>query len=231
MASDDDEPVRRVRWRAFCSARLSGRDVLLLPIRETPTFEFSTEMAAESAAVESLLNQGFGPDRHARTVYRLRETPAPAALRFVARHHGGLAATLRFWPVVIGNHAPALLLGPLAVAARLRGHGIGGGPLAHGLGRVATAGWRLCLVVGKPAYYAPFGFEPAQPWGLALPGPVDVTQFQLVALGTEPLARLLPAGNRGVLPWRSHRCSAMTVIAAPPSLERIVIERNAPWRT
>ena len=217
MASDD-EPARRVRWRASFSARLSGRDVFLLPIHETPMFEFSTEMAAESAAVESLLNQGFGPDRHARTVYRLRENPVPAALRFVARDRGGLVATLRFWPIVIGNHTPALLLGPLAVAAHLQGHGIGRGLLAHGLERVAMAGWRLCLVVGKPAYYAPFGFEPAQPWGLALPGPVDVTQFQLVALGTEPLARLLPAGNRRVLPWRSHRSSGMTVIAAASSL-------------
>lgn len=179
-------------------------------------FNISTETAADEGAVESLLDQGFGTDRHSRTVYRLRLGPAPTDLSFVTRGPDGLVATLRFWPVGIDDKIPALLLGPLAVDGALRGRGIGRRLITHGLEAATAQGWRLCLVVGAPAYYAPFGFEMARPWGLTLPGPVDIEQFQVKALGAAGLTGLIPARTQALRPWRSVRCSGMINHPAPP---------------
>ena len=76
---------------------------------------------ADHAAIEDLLDRAFGGDRLARPSYRLRRRADPVAgLGFVAWDGGRLVGTLRFWPVVIGGAAQALLLGPLAVDAAYR---------------------------------------------------------------------------------------------------------------
>jgi predicted N-acetyltransferase YhbS len=42
-------------------------------------------------------------------------------------------------------------------------------------------------VVGEPAYYGPYGFVPAAPAGLILPGPVDPRRFQVLELASGAL--------------------------------------------
>ncbi len=109
-------------------------------------------------------------------------------LRFVAlARDGGLLGSLRFWPVRIGR-VRALLLGPLAVEPALQGAGIGRGLVGHGLARDKRAGARLCVVVGEPAYYAPFGFRNAGAAGLILPGPVEPERFQVLEITPDALA-------------------------------------------
>lgn len=177
-------------------------------------FTISQETAADHGAIESLLDQGFGPDRQTKTVYRLRLGAPVPELSFTARCEDRFAGTLRFWPVCIGAATPALLLGPLAVAGDLQGRGIGRGLVAHGLETAAAEGWRLCLVVGRPDYYTPFGFEPALPWNLALPGPVDADRFQVRALSGGDLAALLPATDRQVSTRRWVRGGGLAVRSA-----------------
>ncbi len=94
---------------------------------------------------------------------------------------GGLLGSLRFWPIRIGP-APALLLGPVAVEPALQGAGIGRGLVRHGLARAQRSGERICVVVGAPAYYAPFGFRNAGAHGLILPGPVAPERFQVLEI-------------------------------------------------
>lgn len=144
-------------------------------------FEIIPERPQDAAPLEPLLDRTFGLDRRRKTVYRLREGVEPIeALRFVAVDpDGGLLASLRFWPVRIGA-ARALLLGPLAVEPVLQGLGIGRALVRHGLAQARRLGERICLVVGEPDYYGPFGFTNAAAAGLILPGPVDSHRFQVL---------------------------------------------------
>jgi predicted N-acetyltransferase YhbS len=170
----------------------------------------TNETSTDHCSIDHLVESGFGPDRHRLTVYRLRLAPPDPNLGFVARDGEEIVGTLRFWPVTVGPSTQALLLGPLAVAPECQGNGIGKQLVRHGLEQVTTAGWRLCLVVGGPNYYAPFGFEPAAPWGLALPGPVDMARFQVRSLGEAALNEELPSGNRMVQPWSWVRGGGLT---------------------
>ena len=154
-------------------------------------FKILHERSGDDSLIEPLLDRCFGFDRHHKTVYRLRERVAPVEkLAFVAlATDGGLLGSLRFWPVRIGA-APAILLGPLAVEPALQGAGIGRGLLRHGLTRAKRLGARICVVVGAPDYYAPFGFENAAGHGLILPGPVEPERFQVL--------EIVPGALRGV---------------------------------
>ena len=147
------------------------------------------ERPADDSLIEPLLDRCFGFDRHHKTVYRLREGLAPMGnLSFAAvASDDGLLGSLRFWPIRIGA-AAAILLGPLAVEPALQGVGIGRGLLRHGLTRAKRGGARICVVVGAPGYYAPFGFANAARHGLILPGPVEPERFQVLEIAPGALA-------------------------------------------
>ncbi len=70
----------------------------------------------------------------------------------------------------------------------LAGDGIGRGLVGHGLARAKRAGAGLCVIVGEPAYYAPFGFRNASAAGLILPGPVEPERFQVLEIVPGALA-------------------------------------------
>ena len=152
------------------------------------TYDIVPERPQDAALILPLLDHAFGPERQAKTVYRLREGLAPlAALSCVAvDRQAALLASLRFWPVLIGD-APAILLGPLAVDPELRGQGIGRALVRHGLGQAKALDHRLCLVVGEADYYEPFGFVNAGERGIVLPGPVDPQRFQVLAMADAAL--------------------------------------------
>jgi len=133
-------------------------------------FDLAPERATDSVAVESLLDVAFGPDRRVKRSYAFREGEAPVAeLCWLIRDGGRIVGSIRYWPVRAGGR-PALLLGPLAVAPDRRGEGIGKALVDATLDRAAAAGHGLVLLVGEPVYYARFGFEPAAPRGLVMPG-------------------------------------------------------------
>ena len=56
---------------------------------------------------------------------------------------------------------PAVGLAPLAVAADIRRHGVGGALVRRGLALLAERGEQLVFVLGDPAYYHRFGFDAA----------------------------------------------------------------------
>jgi predicted N-acetyltransferase YhbS len=146
------------------------------------------ERPCDGAAIDHLLDHAFGANRHERTVYRLRLGPPIAELAFVALAEGALVGSLRFWPVQLDGGAGGVLLGPLAVDPALRGQGIGKALVRHGLEAARRGGHGLCLVSGDPGYYGPFGFAPADPLGLVLPGPVTPGHFQVKELSPGWLA-------------------------------------------
>lgn len=136
-----------------------------------------------AAAIERLLDLTFGPDRHDKTVYRLRDGIAPApGLSFVIENHDGLAATLRFWPVALPDGRAALLLGPIAVRPDLAGRGFGRALMRHGIEAARAQGWPAILLVGDEPYYGRLGFTRAAAEKLELPGPVELGRFLAMEL-------------------------------------------------
>lgn len=143
-----------------------------------------SEQPRHAAPIEALLEESFGPDRHKKTVYRLREGVEPIAdLCLVAEEEDGfLRGTLRFWPVDIlsddtGERIEALLLGPIAVHGGLRKTGVGTLLMTEGLAKARSLGHRIVLLVGDEPYYSRFGFRRALAEPLRLPGPVDLERF------------------------------------------------------
>lgn len=158
------------------------------------------EQPAHAGAIEALLDRSFGPKRNAKTVYKLRRGVAPVAdLCFVAlEDNGGLAGTIRYWPITIGGGLRALLLGPIAIAEHHRGDGLGGRLIRESLARAAELGHRVVLLVGDEPYYARFGFTRDKTLGLRLPGPVDLDRF--LGLELQPGALAGVTGRVGRAP-------------------------------
>lgn len=146
-------------------------------------FSLAPERAEDALAIDTLMDHAFGANRLERTVYKLRLGAPAEGLSFVARQDdGAFLGSIRFWPVQMDRGVGGVLLGPLAVEPHLRGKGVGKALVGHGLAAAARMGHGLCLVSGDPDYYGPFGFVPADPLGLRLPGPVTQGHFQVKEL-------------------------------------------------
>jgi predicted N-acetyltransferase YhbS len=151
------------------------------------SFTITSETAGDAAEVEALLDQCFGLARRTKTTYRLREGErAVPGLSLVARDRSGrLVGANSFWELRIGDAgAPALLLGPLAVAPDLQGIGIGRTLMRRGIANAQDLGHRLIILVGDEPYYGRVGFRQVPPEQLLLPGPVDPAR--LLYLELEP---------------------------------------------
>lgn len=161
------------------------------------------ERGWDVAARETLLDAAFGETRFAKTCERLREGRKPAKhLALVALDDGELVATLRFWHVDAGG-APALMLGPLAVAESHRALGLGGDLMRLGLRRARMLGHRAVILVGDEPYYRRFGFRRDLTRGLVMPGPVAAERF----LGLELVEGAL-AGARGMVVATGEKAAA-----------------------
>lgn len=176
----------------------------------------TTEDARHDAVIESLLDASFGPDRFAKTAYRLRDGVEPIKdLCLVAIDHDDfgnetLEGTIRYWPITIGGTVPALLLGPIAVTPKWQGGGLGSKLIRMSLNKAAAAGHRIVLLVGDAPYYNRFGFTRDLARPLALPGPVDPDRF----LGLE----MVPGALDGVtgMVGRADPAGMEAAIPAPP---------------
>ena len=72
--------------------------------------------ADDYAEIGQLHDRVFGPGALTRTAYRIREgLPYHTQWCRLARHGDLLIASVRFTPIRIGAHGPALMLGPLMV--------------------------------------------------------------------------------------------------------------------
>jgi predicted N-acetyltransferase YhbS len=142
--------------------------------------------AVPHAAVERLLDHAFGPDRHARTAYRLRAGTQPLPdLSFAATEGGALLGTIQCWPVRFvaddGRAVPLVLVGPVAVTPARQQGGLGRRLMRAALAGADARGLDLMLI-GDPEYYGRFfGFSADRTGGWRLPGPVE--RHRLLARG------------------------------------------------
>lgn len=135
-------------------------------------FQLDTQKPGHAADIEPLLDGAFGPNRQNKQSYTYRDGIEDLpGLRFVALEEDALIGTIRFWPVLIGaTAASAILLGPLGVQKGRQGEGIGAALIEHGLQAAREQGHQICLLVGPLTYYGRFGFAPAEPHGILMPG-------------------------------------------------------------
>ncbi len=164
-----------------------------LPASPSPISLVSIEAEApdDSPAIEALLDEAFGADRHKKQSYRFRQHVGPVeALCLVARNRGRVVGTIRQWPVAITG-APAgtsaLLLGPVGVAADRRKERIGDRLMRESLRLADELGYAVVLLVGDLSYYGRFGFRAAAAHGLFMPGE-DPRRLQVLELDPGALA-------------------------------------------
>ena len=163
-----------------------------------------------AAAIEALLDRGFGTYRRRKRSYVFRRgVPRAAGLCLVALVDGKLAGSIRYWPIVIGEERqPGLLLGPLAVDPEFRNLGIGTRLMQESLIRAAALDHRVVLLVGDPGFYERFGFTPAIARDIVMPGesPQRLMCRALVRNGLDGVSGY-------VQPWRSLRGRRLTQAA------------------
>lgn len=137
-------------------------------------------LPAHEAAVEDLLDRAFGPDRRARTAYKVRGSAcAVPALGFVATEGDAVVGSIQCWPVALHRDddaaAPLVMVGPVAVAPDRQRGGLGRLLTAAALDAAAATGddGALCLI-GDPEYYGRFfGFSADRTGRWRLPGPFE----------------------------------------------------------
>ena len=135
--------------------------------------ELRAEAPEDAPAVDALIERAFGPGRYAKAAERLREGNAPRLdLSVTAWADGEVVGTARLWPVRIGE-APALLLGPVAVAPERRGAGLAQAMALEACLRGTAVGAGLIVLVGEERLFGPLGFFVPEAGRVVLPGPVD----------------------------------------------------------
>jgi predicted N-acetyltransferase YhbS len=176
---------------------------------EAAPFSIRAERTTDIRAREALLDASFGEGRHVRTCQRLRDGRVPAeGLSFTAERDGRVVGTVRLWHVSAAG-IPALVLGPLAVAASCRTLGIGAALMRHALKDAAARGHGAIILRGDPDYYARFGFSAARTGDLALPGPFE--RERLLAIELRPGALdeasgiIVATGAKARRPRARHR--------------------------
>jgi predicted N-acetyltransferase YhbS len=153
------------------------------------------ERPADVEAREALLDDAFGDTRTRKTSQRLREGRLPAeGLSLIAADGERVIGTARLWNVACGGGQPALLLGPVAVAADYRSRGIGAALVRRSLREAGRLGHGAVILVGDAPYYSRFGFAAEKTGALWLPGPFE--RRRLLALELVPGAL---GGARGMI--------------------------------
>jgi len=158
----------------------------------------------DPALIEEVLDAAFGPDRFARTAYKVREgTEWLPGLSFAALDEGDhLAGTIQCWPVALtdatGRRHPMIMVGPVAVLPGLQGTGFGKALVTASLTAIDPRAPLPQVMIGDADYYGRFfGFSAAHTGGWKLPGAWDPAR--LLCRTANPA--VLPA--EGMLgPWR-----------------------------
>jgi len=156
------------------------------------------ERPEEYRAVEELTREAFwnlnvpGCDEH-YLLHTLRRHPDfIPELDFVATLNGELAGSIVYARSAVetsgGQKRETLTFGPLSVLPAYQKRGVGSALVRCSLKEAAALGYGAVLIYGDPAYYARFGFRPAEAFGIATAEGSFHPALQALELVTNALA-------------------------------------------
>jgi putative acetyltransferase len=140
----------------------------------------------------------FGSDEEPDIVVAVRDEVGSFAL--VAEEDGEVVGHVQFSRAWVGETA-VLALGPVGVLPDRQGGGIGSDLISAGLEEARSRGEAAVILLGDPAFYPRFGFEPGPSFGLANPfAGVRPDGFEIAEEDFQ-VAVLVGAPLRGPVRW------------------------------
>ena len=134
---------------------------------------FRLEKKSDSDCVEVLIKQCFPKSSEKRAVSILRKTKSwKSEYCFVAEDEGIIIGSIRFSNVVLPSGSKTVMLGPLSVAEKYRGKGVGQTLVENAL-HILAGHQDGVLVVGNEEYYEAYGFETYVVENLRLKGEIN----------------------------------------------------------
>jgi putative acetyltransferase len=150
------------------------------------------EIAADADAVRRVHALAFAPSAgEARLVDGLRVEGANVPdLCLVAEEGRDVVGHVMLSRAALGSGHVVLVLAPVAVAPERQGAGIGSALVREALARAGETRYGLVVLLGHPAYYPRFGFEPAGALGVESPDDVPSEAWMAYRLPSyEPAMR------------------------------------------
>lgn len=145
-----------------------------------------TEIGVDAAGIDSLLRRCFATAAEAELVQQLREDGLLTLGVVATDDEGQVLGYAAFSPVTLqGEDKQWVGLAPLAVDESVRGKGIGKQLVYEGLDTLNEFGYAAVVVLGDPAFYGRFGFEPAARHHLHCQWPGSEAAFQLYKLADD----------------------------------------------
>jgi putative acetyltransferase len=142
--------------------------------------EIREEFPADVPSIRDVNTRAFGRDQEANIVDALRSNGA-VLLSLVAVEEEGVVGHVMYSRATIGEVSGAAL-GPMAVLPERQRQGIGGELVKTGTERLRKAGCPFLIVVGHPAFYPRFGFQPASAHGISCEWRVPDEAFMIIVL-------------------------------------------------
>ncbi|MHB8793041.1 MAG: GNAT family N-acetyltransferase [Thermoleophilia bacterium] len=127
-----------------------------------------TERPEEVSQIREVNKQAFGQPTEADIVDRLRSN-CSETLSLVAVDGEAIVGHILFTPVVVDGpdgKMTGMGLAPMAVLPERQRQGVGSRLVREGIKILGRRGCPFIIVLGHPAYYPRFGFEPAAAHGL-----------------------------------------------------------------
>ena len=143
------------------------------------------EVPADLEGIDRVNELAFDRRDEAELVKKLRDNQK-IMLSLVAEQDGQIVGHILFTPMRLvletGPAYPAVGIGPVAVLPAFQRVGIGSALMERGLAACRTEGHRIAMVLGHPAYYPRFGFQPAVHFGIRCDYDVPEDAFMILEL-------------------------------------------------
>lgn len=145
-----------------------------------------TEIGIDAAGIDSLLRRNFHHTAEAERVQQLREDGLLTLGVVATDDEGQVLGYAAFSPVTLqGEDRNWVGLSPLVVDRSVRGQKIGEQLVYSGLDTLNEFSYSAVAVLGEPALFSRFGFEPAARYGLSCEGEGNEATFLVYRLAEE----------------------------------------------